>query len=76
MSLAKIAKALYKEKRQSVLGYIGLGSVAYLSPGVLFAFSAYLLSKSALKPGILTLGVAIGSVRLFAVARFSHETET
>ncbi len=69
MSLAKIAKALYKEKRQSVLGYIGLGSVAYLSPGVLFAFSAYLLSKSALKPGILTLGVAIGSVRLFAVAR-------
>ena len=69
MSLSKIGGALYKEKRWSVLGYFGSGAMAYLSPGVLFAFSAYLLSKSALKPGILTLGVAIGSVRFFAVAR-------
>ena len=69
MSLTKIGSDLYKEKRWPVLGYVGSGAMAYLSPGVLFAFSAYLLSKSALKPGILTLGVAIGSVRFFAVAR-------
>ncbi len=43
--------------------------MAYLSPAVLFGLSAYLISKAALKPGILTLGVVIGSVRFFALAR-------
>jgi len=69
MSLTKLGSELFREKRWSVLGYLSSGALAYLSPGILFAFSAYLLAKSALKPGILTLGVAIGSVRFFAVAR-------
>lgn len=69
MTLIELARREARDRRWLAWGYLGASIMAYLSPAVLFAFSAYLLSKSALRPGILTLGVAIGSVRFFALAR-------
>jgi len=69
MKLSAIAWERYRARRAQVWGYLGVGFMAYLSPALLFALSAYLISQASLKPGILTLGVAIGSVRFFALAR-------
>ncbi|MGC9156048.1 MAG: thiol reductant ABC exporter subunit CydC [Ferrimicrobium sp.] len=69
MTLGTLARERLRERRWEVWGYLGTGFMAYLSPAVLFGLSAYLISKAALKPGILTLGVVIGSVRFFALAR-------
>jgi len=69
VTLLELAKREVRDRRWLAWGYLGASIMAYLSPAVLFAFSAYLLSKSALRPGILTLGVAIGSVRFFALSR-------
>lgn len=69
MTLLELARREARERHWLAWGYLGASIMAYLSPAVLFAFSAYLLSKSALRPGILTLGVAIASVRFFALAR-------
>ena len=69
MTLGALARERFRARRWEVWGYLGTGFMAYLSPAVLFGLSAYLISKAALKPGILTLGVVIGSVRFFALAR-------
>jgi len=69
MTLAELVKGRLHARHWEVWGYLGSGFMAYLSPAVLFALSAYLISKASLRPGILTLGVAIGSVRFFALAR-------
>ncbi|WP_298338992.1 thiol reductant ABC exporter subunit CydC [Ferrimicrobium sp.] len=69
MTLGALARERLRTRRWEVWGYLGTGFMAYLSPAVLFGLSAYLISKAALKPGILTLGVVIGSVRFFALAR-------
>ncbi len=69
MPLSQLARARLRARHWEVWGYLGSGFMAYLSPAVLFALSAYLISKASLRPGILTLGVAIGSVRFFALAR-------
>jgi thiol reductant ABC exporter CydC subunit len=69
MKLSAIVFERYHARRAQVWGYLGVGFMAYLSPALLFALSAYLISKASLRPGILTLGVAIGAVRFFALAR-------
>ena len=69
MRLLQLGAEQYRSARGTVWGYAGSAILAALSPAALFGFSAYLLSKAALRPGILTLGVAIGSVRFFALSR-------
>jgi len=69
MSLGRIVRRELAADPRLTASYLATSIGAAVSPAILFAFSAYLLAKSALRPGILTLGVAIGSVRFFALAR-------
>ncbi len=69
MKLLHLGAEQYRSAPGAAWGYAGSAVFAALSPAALFGFSAYLLSKAALRPGILTLGVAIGSVRFFALSR-------
>lgn len=69
MRLTAVIRDYLGSQRTLVAGYLGTSLAATVSPAILFAFSAYLLAKSSLRPGILTLGVAVGSVRFFALAR-------
>jgi ATP-binding cassette subfamily C protein CydC len=69
MNLRSLVRDELAHDGRLTVSYVATSIGAALSPAVLFAFSAYLLAKSALRPGILTLGVAVGSVRFFALAR-------
>ena len=62
-----LAEARPLRRRLALSILLGAGSIA---AGVgLMATAGYLISKSALEPPILSLGVAIGLVQLFGVSR-------
>lgn len=56
-------------KRARLIGYAGTGTVLYASSIGLMATSVYLISRAALRPEILTLGILIAGTRYFAISR-------
>lgn len=56
-------------KKSRIFGYVGVGTVLYLSSVGLIATSVYLISRAALRPQILTLGILIAGTRYFALSR-------
>lgn len=63
------ATRLARPQRGRLTASILLGTVAVLAAMGLLATSGYLISKAALAPPILTLGIAIVGVRFFGITR-------
>ncbi len=56
-------------KKWRLTSYISVGTSLYLSSIGLMATSVYLISKAALRPAILTLGVLMAGTRYFALSK-------